>query len=87
VKTSTCYGAAGATVEDVRLMKEAVAGRAKVEPHGFTAVVPFVCFGETRRAYSAEVAIKATKTGSMSSFAKASEDTRCVFLHGFIHPP
>jgi hypothetical protein len=38
-------------------------------------------FGETRRAYSAEVA-SATKAGSMSSFAKASEDTRCAFLHG-----
>ena len=30
---------------------------------------PFGVFGETRR--------------SMSSFAKASEDTRCAFLHGF----
>ena len=39
-------------------------------------------FGATRRAYSAVVADKATKAGSMSSFAKASEDTRCAFLHG-----
>ena len=30
VKTSTGFGAAGATVEDVRLLKEAVAGQAKV---------------------------------------------------------
>jgi deoxyribose-phosphate aldolase len=34
VKTSTGFGPAGATVEDVRLMKEAVAGRAKVKAAG-----------------------------------------------------
>jgi deoxyribose-phosphate aldolase len=34
VKTSTGFGAAGATVEDVRLMKEAVAGHAKVKASG-----------------------------------------------------
>ena len=34
VKTSTGFGAAGATVEDVRLMKIAVAGRAKVKASG-----------------------------------------------------
>lgn len=34
VKTSTGFGAAGATVEDVRLMKEAVVGRAKVKASG-----------------------------------------------------
>ena len=34
VKTSTGFGAAGATVEDVRLMKETVAGRAKVKVSG-----------------------------------------------------
>ncbi len=34
VKTSTGFGAAGATVEDVRLMKEVVAGRAKVKASG-----------------------------------------------------
>ncbi|MEC4889868.1 MAG: deoxyribose-phosphate aldolase [Nitrospira sp.] len=34
VKTSTGFGAAGATVEDVRLMKQAVAGRAKVKASG-----------------------------------------------------
>ena len=34
VKTSTGFGAAGATVEDVRLMKETVAGRAKVKASG-----------------------------------------------------
>jgi deoxyribose-phosphate aldolase len=34
VKTSTGLGAAGATVEDVRLMKEAVAGHAKVKASG-----------------------------------------------------
>jgi len=34
VKTSTGFGAAGATVEDVRLMKEAVAGRARVKASG-----------------------------------------------------
>src|SRR5262245_8508357 len=34
VKTSTGFGSAGATVEDVRLMKEAVAGRAKVKASG-----------------------------------------------------
>jgi deoxyribose-phosphate aldolase len=34
VKTSTGFGAAGATVEDVRLMKEAVAGRLKVKASG-----------------------------------------------------
>ncbi|MBX3327641.1 MAG: deoxyribose-phosphate aldolase [Nitrospira sp.] len=34
VKTSTGFGAAGATVEDVRLMKHAVAGKAKVKASG-----------------------------------------------------
>lgn len=34
VKTSTGFGAAGATVRDVALMKEAVAGRAKVKASG-----------------------------------------------------
>lgn len=34
VKTSTGFGAAGATVEDVRLMKQAVDGRAKVKASG-----------------------------------------------------
>jgi deoxyribose-phosphate aldolase len=34
VKTSTGFGAGGATVEDVRLMNEAVAGRAKVKASG-----------------------------------------------------
>lgn len=34
VKTSTGFGTSGATVEDVRLMKAAVAGRAKVKASG-----------------------------------------------------
>jgi deoxyribose-phosphate aldolase len=34
VKTSTGFGPAGATVEDVRLMKGAVAGRAKIKASG-----------------------------------------------------
>lgn len=34
VKTSTGFGAAGAMVEDVRLMKQAVAGRVKVKASG-----------------------------------------------------
>lgn len=34
VKTSTGFGAAGATVEDVRLLKETVAGKAKVKASG-----------------------------------------------------
>ena len=34
VKTSTGFGLAGATVEDVRLMKETVAGRVKVKASG-----------------------------------------------------
>ncbi|MDK2745459.1 MAG: deoxyribose-phosphate aldolase [Nitrospira sp. BO4] len=34
VKTSTGFGAAGATIEDVRLLKETVAGRAKVKASG-----------------------------------------------------
>jgi deoxyribose-phosphate aldolase len=34
VKTSTGFGASGATVEDVRLMKDAVLGRAKVKASG-----------------------------------------------------
>jgi len=34
VKTSTGFGAAGATIEDVRLMKNAVAGKAKVKASG-----------------------------------------------------
>lgn len=34
VKTSTGFGPAGATIEDVRLMKESVAGRVKVKASG-----------------------------------------------------
>jgi deoxyribose-phosphate aldolase len=34
VKTSTGFGAAGATIEDVRLMKHTVAGKAKVKASG-----------------------------------------------------
>jgi deoxyribose-phosphate aldolase len=34
VKTSTGFGPAGATLHDVRLMKEAVAGRARVKASG-----------------------------------------------------
>jgi deoxyribose-phosphate aldolase len=34
VKTSTGFAAAGATIEDVRLMKDAVAGRARVKASG-----------------------------------------------------
>ncbi len=34
VKTSTGFGAAGATVEDVRVLKETVAGKAKVKASG-----------------------------------------------------
>jgi deoxyribose-phosphate aldolase len=34
VKTSTGFGPAGATVDDVRLMKEAVAGHAKIKASG-----------------------------------------------------
>jgi Deoxyribose-phosphate aldolase len=34
VKTSTGFGSAGATVEDVRLMKAAVVGSAKVKASG-----------------------------------------------------
>ena len=34
VKTSTSFGPGGATVEDIRLMKEAVAGRVKVKAAG-----------------------------------------------------
>jgi deoxyribose-phosphate aldolase len=34
VKTSTGFAAGGATVEDVRLMKQAVAGKAKVKASG-----------------------------------------------------
>ena len=41
-----------------------------MEPHGLTAVVHF--------------RFSATPRRSLSSFDKASEDTRCAFLHGFI---
>jgi deoxyribose-phosphate aldolase len=34
VKTSTGFAAGGATVDDVRLMKDAVAGRAKIKASG-----------------------------------------------------
>ena len=34
MKTSTGFGAAGATVQDVALLKQAVAGRAKVKASG-----------------------------------------------------
>ncbi len=44
-------------------------------------------WASTALAYSVEVDITATKAGSMSSFTQGSEDTRCVLLHGFIHPP
>lgn len=61
VKTSTGFGAGGATVDDVRLMKEAVAGRAKVKASGgirdLTATVALVAAGADRIGTSASLAI------------------------------
>ena len=61
VKTSTGFNQAGATVEDVRLMKEAVAGRAKVKASGgirdAATALAMVDAGATRIGCSASRAI------------------------------
>ncbi|WP_447977001.1 deoxyribose-phosphate aldolase [Candidatus Nitrospira bockiana] len=61
VKTSTGFGAAGATVEDVRLLKGAVAGRAKVKASGgirdLKTVLAMLEAGADRIGTSAGVAI------------------------------
>ncbi|MBM4125202.1 MAG: deoxyribose-phosphate aldolase [Nitrospira sp.] len=61
VKTSTGFGPAGATVEDVRLLKAAVAGRAKVKASGgirnLQAVADLLAAGADRIGTSASVSI------------------------------
>ncbi len=61
VKTSTGFGPTGATVADVRLMKEAVAGRAKVKASGgirtLVATLALLDAGADRIGTSASVAI------------------------------
>lgn len=61
VKTSTGFGPGGATVEDVRLMVEAVAGRAKVKASGgirtFAAASALLAAGAERIGTSAGLAI------------------------------
>lgn len=61
VKTSTGFAAAGATVEDVRLMKETVAGRAKVKASGgirdLAAALAMIAAGADRIGTSAGVQI------------------------------
>jgi deoxyribose-phosphate aldolase len=63
VKTSTGFAAAGATVEDVRLMKDAVAGRAKVKASGgirdWKTTVAMLEAGADRIGTSASLAIMA----------------------------
>lgn len=61
VKTSTGFGSGGATLEDVALMHEAVAGRAEVKASGgirsLQQVVDFIAAGATRIGTSNGVAI------------------------------
>lgn len=61
VKTSTGFGAGGATVDDVRLMKEMVAGRARVKASGgirdLAATVALLAAGADRIGTSASLAI------------------------------
>jgi deoxyribose-phosphate aldolase len=68
VKTSTGFAAAGATVEDVRLMKEAVAGRAKVKASGgirdWKTALAMLEAGADRIGTSASLAIMAEWTAS-----------------------
>ncbi|MCG3777502.1 MAG: Deoxyribose-phosphate aldolase [Nitrospira sp.] len=63
VKTSTGFSASGATVEDVRLMKETVAGRAKVKASGgirdWKTTLAMLETGADRIGTSASVAIMA----------------------------
>ena len=63
VKTSTGFAAAGATVEDVRLMRDAVAGRAKVKASGgirdWKTTVAMLEAGADRIGTSASLAIMA----------------------------
>ena len=63
LKTSTGFAAAGATVEDVRLMKDAVAGRAKVKASGgirdWKTTVAMLEAGADRIGTSASIAIMA----------------------------
>lgn len=61
VKTSTGFGAAGATVEDVALLRQAVAGRAKVKASGgirdWTTTMAMLEAGADRIGTSASVKI------------------------------
>lgn len=63
VKTSTGFGPGGATVEDVRLMVEAVAGKARVKASGgirsFAAAASLLAAGADRIGTSASMAIVA----------------------------
>jgi deoxyribose-phosphate aldolase len=68
VKTSTGFGPAGATVEDVRLMKEAVQGKAKVKASGgirdWPTTLAMLRAGADRIGTSAGVAILAQWRGA-----------------------
>ncbi len=61
VKTSTGFGTGGATVADVRLMHETVAGRAEVKAaggiHTYEDAIALIEAGATRLGASAGVAI------------------------------
>ncbi len=69
VKTSTGFGPAGATVEDVRLMKETVAGRVKVKASGgirdWKTTLAMLAAGADRIGTSASLAIMAEWSRSL----------------------
>jgi deoxyribose-phosphate aldolase len=69
VKTSTGFGPAGATVEDVRLLKEAVTGRAKVKASGgirdWKSMLAMLEAGADRIGTSASLAIVSEWTSSL----------------------
>jgi deoxyribose-phosphate aldolase len=71
VKTSTGFGPAGATVEDVRLMKAAVAGRVKVKASGgirdWKTMLAMLEAGADRIGTSASLAIMAEWTSRLKA--------------------
>jgi deoxyribose-phosphate aldolase len=82
VKTSTGFGAAGATAEDVRLMKEAVAGRAKVKASGgirdWKTTLTMLEAGADRIGTSASLAIVAEWARSKVESRKSKVESRML---------
>lgn len=74
VKTSTGFGEGGATVEDVRLMKEEVGDKAKIKAAGgigdYKTAIKMIKAGADRLGTSRSVAIMAGASGASADYQK-----------------